>query len=76
MDGLEFVGCQLAGTAWQQFLSIESQKNIVAHDIGYVIQWLCISIYNDHHEQLELCVDFTTGCGGSQGESREKLKLC
>ena len=25
------------------FLSIESQKNIVVHDIGYVIQWLCIS---------------------------------
>ena len=43
MDGLEFVGCQMAGTAWQQFLSIESQKKIVAHDIVYVIQWLCIS---------------------------------
>ena len=28
-------------------------------------------LYNDHDEQLELCVDFTTGCGGSQSESSE-----
>ena len=28
-------------------------------------------LYNDHDEQLELCVDFTTGCGGSQSETSE-----
>ena len=27
--------------------------------------------YNDHDEQLEFCVDFTIGCGGSQSESSE-----
>ena len=28
-------------------------------------------LYNDNDEQLELCVDFTNGCGGSQSESSE-----
>ena len=44
MDGLELVDCQLAGSAWQHFYPTLANNNIVVHDIGYVIQWLCISI--------------------------------
>ena len=71
MDGLEFVGCQLAGSAWQHFYPSKAKRISLSMILVMSFNGCASQLYNDHDEQLELCVDFTTGCGGSQSESSE-----